>query len=135
MLLYTDASTNDSVVGIGYYLEPTFEQMKSIEGSTYLIGNYTSMEGEYHALIHGAAQANKLGVDTLYIHSDCEPLLDKMYFPDAENNDWFERRAVFHKLMQNFDVWKTVHIPRTMNQKADSMATIGRYRGEDTLCE
>lgn len=121
MRLHTDASHDEDVIGIAYIIEDDIEDIH-VEGKQYIEGDYTSMEAEYHALMFGIHAASWYGGDTLVVCTDCQPLVDKMYYPDANSQKWYDMRSECHALLNTFDCWEMNHIPRSHNERADRLA-------------
>jgi ribonuclease HI len=131
MRVYTDASTDGEFAGLGWLCEPTVEDCGKYEGKFPITGSFTSMECEYYALCRGAISAEQLGASTVYIHSDCTPLVEKMRCPDTEGI-WAQRADMFDVMLQDkFDIWKFVDIGRAGNTDADRLAKEALYRARE----
>jgi ribonuclease HI len=130
MRLHSDASHDEDVIGIAYVIEDEYEDIYA-EGKQYLHGKFTSMEAEYTAMMSGIHAASWRGNDTLVVCTDCEPLVDKMYFPDATNQKWFEYRQECHRILNTFDNWEMSNVPRSQNERADELAKQALYFGRE----
>lgn len=123
--LYTDGACDDEVTALAW--EIRHEDGVEI-GSRYMLGDYTSMEAEYYALLDGLRHARKYG-DEIEAFSDCEPMVQKMRIPDANNQDWYDRRQGCHRLLNKFDSWELEWTPRSQNTSADREAYEALERG------
>lgn len=130
MRLHSDASHDDDVIGIAYIIDDEIEDVH-VEGKQYVYGDYTSMEAEYEAMMFGIHAASWYGGDTLVVQTDCQPLVDKMYYPDATSDKWFQMRKECHKLLNTFDVWEMNHVPRERNDAADRLAKEALWFGRE----
>lgn len=128
LLVFTDASCGEDVIGLGYIIRVNGQEYK---GSTYIEGDYTSMEAEYLALKE-AVQAAEWIRDTdshLNLYTDCDPLARKM----TQKNgcaEWNKRYDEFHELASDW-AWHINWIPRTRNREADELASLGLRKGRD----
>lgn len=134
MQLYTDASRDENVIGIGYVIEggEPFEDFRK-EHRRHVFGEYTSMRAEYIAMMNGIHAASWHGNTRLEIFTDCEPLVRKMHYPDANRDDWYERRQQCHRLLQTFDSWSIQYIPRERNGETHRLAKEALYVGREKL--
>jgi len=119
MKVYTDAARDDEVAGMGWVI--VLDDGETIEGNRYMLGDYTSMEAEYFALLDGLRYARRHGSE-VEVFCDCEPLVEKMRVPDAYSNDWYDRRRGCHRLLRKFDSWELEWTPRSSNSNADRLA-------------
>lgn len=126
MLIFTDASCGEDVVGLGYVVKYDGEQY---EGATYLEGDYTSMEAEYLALKEAikATEWMRENDRNLDLYTDCDPLVGKM---EQKNGckEWNERYEEFHELASDYN-WTLRWIPRKRNGDADELASLGLRKG------
>lgn len=127
MKLYTDASRDDDIAGLGWVV--TLDDGSVIEESRYMLGEYTSMESEYYALLDGIRHSAKRPDTELAIHVDCQPLVNKMRYPDSDNELWERRRQGFLWLANKFDVWSIEWVPREANESANRLAFEALERG------
>lgn len=132
MRVHTDASHDTNVIGIAYIIDDEVDDIH-FEGKQYIIGEYTSMEAEYIAMMTGIHEASWHSGDTVTVLTDCEPLVDKMYFPDATNQKWFDYRQDCHRVLNTFDAWRMNDIPRHQNERADRLAKEALYTGREEL--
>lgn len=127
MLIHTDASLSDNIVGIGYTIRVN---QQTHENSTFVEGDYTSMEAEFMALKQAAEVVSEFfnEKEHIFFYTDCKGLAEKLENPDGK---WAERvekiRSILH---QN---WSVKWIPRERNNKADRLAHTGRRRGSSQL--
>lgn len=118
MKLYTDAACDDNIVAMGW--EIIFDG-NVVEGNRYMVGDYTSMQAEYFALLDGLRHARRYS-DEVEVFCDCKPLIKKMRVPDGNSQDWYDRRRGCHRLLQKFDSWELEWTPRASNTRADRLA-------------
>lgn len=118
MQVYIDAARDDNVAGMGWVIVP--DSGDRIENRRYMLGNYTSMEAEYFALLDGLRFGRRHGSE-VEVFSDCKPLIKKMRVPD-NNKDWYDRRRGAHRLLNKFDSWELEWTPRSSNSNADRLA-------------
>lgn len=95
---------------------------RTIEGNRYMVGNYTSMEAEYYALLDGIRIASYEGREAINVYTDCKPLVQKMRYPDNNNDEWYTRRRGAHWLLNKFEDWSLNWIPRENNESANRLA-------------
>jgi len=125
LLIHTDASLSDGIVGIGYTIranERTHENATFIEGE-----DYTSMDGEFLALKQAAevvAEFFETG-QHIFFYTDCQALSEKLQNP--QSSKWAERKKRLSELLKGN--WSVNWIPRERNNKADELAHVGRRRG------
>lgn len=119
MKVYTDAARDDDITGLGWTI---IHDDYTNTGNRYMVGNYTSMEAEYYALVEGIRLASFEGRDSIEVYSDCKPLIQKMRVPDGENEDWYTRRRGAHWLLNKFDSWTLNWVPRDNNESANRLA-------------
>lgn len=125
MLIHTDASLSDGIVGIGYTIRVN---QRTHENATFLEGeDYTSMDGEFLALKEAAEVVSEFfDVNQhVFFYTDCQALARKLEDPDCVK--WAERKETLSKLLKGN--WSVKWIPRERNNKADELAHTGRRRG------
>lgn len=131
MRVYSDASHDEDVVGIGYIIEDDVDEIYA-DGKQYIQGDFTSMEAEYFAMMTGIHAASWQYGGDLLVLTDCEPLVDKMYFPDATDQKWYDYRRDCHEILNTFDSWEMNHVPRNHNDEADRLAREALYFGRES---
>ncbi|QZA88953.1 ribonuclease HI family protein [Salinarchaeum sp. IM2453] len=92
------------------------------EGSD-TIGTATNNQAEYQALIAGLEVASEYGFDELQIRGDSE-LIIKQIRGEYQVSDptLREHRVTAHELLSEFSDWELTHVPREVNNRADSLA-------------
>lgn len=130
MRVFTDASRDDAIVGLGW--EIILDDGSTINGKRWLVGDYTSMEGEYFALLDGLRYARRYGSD-VEVYCDCQPLVEKMRVPDGTSEDWYNRRRGCHRLLNKFDSWELEWTERKNNENADRLAYEALEEGRQAL--
>lgn len=134
MRLHTDASRDDDVIGIGYVIRDDINDIE-VNGKQYRFGNFTSMEAEWKAMMTGIHAASWYGDGFLIVLTDCEPLREKMYWPDATSQKWYDMRKKCHKVLNTFEEWKMDVVDRTNNEQAHDLARRAIFMGRDELEE
>jgi ribonuclease HI len=130
MRVLTDGACDDSIAGIGWCV---FTEDENVKGKRYLVGDYTSMESEYYALLDGLRYARRESRESVTIRCDCKPLVEKMRVPDGNSEDWYKRRQGFHRLANKFDNWELEWMPRSSNDEADRLAYEALEQGRDEI--
>lgn len=107
MKLYTDASKDNGVFGIGYVIN--LKTGANIQGKRYVFGDYSSMDAEWFALMQGVDVAieNKTSFDSdIDIVLDCKPLVEKIREPDDLYEDkWYTYRKRALNRFFEFESW------------------------------
>ena len=87
------------------------------------IGETTNNRAEYEALIRGLEVARDHGFDEVDVRGDSE-LIVKPVRGEWNVNDpgLRERRVTALELLSGFDRWSLEHVPREINDRADSLA-------------
>lgn len=131
VIIYTDAARDDTVAGIGY----TITGEVTAEGKRYLTGHHTSMEAEYHALTEALRIASQRSQSREYCeaYTDAEPLLNKMRVPDANSDEWYDRRQGCHRLLNKFDDWELFWTSRDNNEDAHRLAREALFEGREEV--
>lgn len=119
MKVYTDAARDDDIAGLAWSISL---DERTIEDNRYMVGDYTSMEAEYYALVDGIRFASYEGRGEIEVYTDCKPLVKKMRVPDGNNEDWYSRRQGCHWLLNKFEDWSLEWTPRTNNESANRLA-------------
>ncbi|WP_410765449.1 ribonuclease HI [Haloferax sp. DFSO60] len=92
------------------------------EGSRRL-GKMTNNQAEYEALIAALTAAVEYGYDEVDVRGDSQLIVKQVRGEWNTNNpELRERRVKVHELLQNFDRWSLEHVPREINDRADSLA-------------
>jgi len=127
--VYTDASTGDEAVGVGY----TISGPVDIEGSKYIYGRFTSMEGEFQALIEALriARFHATEHDVCHVYVDVEPLIEKVDGPHPTFGIWQQRRASVEWLLSRFGSYEMHWCHRSHNTRAHDLAKAALYEARD----
>jgi len=127
LLIHTDASLCDNIVGIGYTIRV---DQRTHENATFVEGNYTSMEAEFEALKQAAKTVTEFfdATEHIFFYTDCKALKQKLEDPEGK---WAERVETLRSLL-NWE-WSVKWIPRERNDKADRLAHAGREQGAEHL--
>ena len=82
MEVYTDASVDTGVFGIGYVINHPSGQ--TVTGKNYVLGEYTSMQAEWYGIMEGINISTHVDPRMEWIHviTDCKPLVKKISEPD-----------------------------------------------------
>lgn len=125
--LHVDAARGQQCSGLGYVICGEV----SLEGRRVLMGTHSSMEAEYYALVEGLRVASIESESRMMCeaYTDCKPLTTKMRVPDANSQDWYDRRQGCHWLLNKFDKWELEHISRRTNSRAHELAREALFEG------
>jgi ribonuclease HI len=87
------------------------------------IGETTNNRAEYEALVRALEVARDHGFDEVDLRGDSE-LIVKQVRGEWNTNDpgLRERRVTVRELLSAFDRWSLEHVPREINDRADSLA-------------
>lgn len=92
------------------------------EGSE-TIGETTNNRAEYEALIRAVEAASEFGFDEVDVRGDSELIVKQVRGEyDTNNPELRERRVRVRELLERFDRWSLEHVPREINDRADSLA-------------
>lgn len=118
--IHVDAARDDTISGLGYVITGEV----SHEGNKFLVGQYTSMEAELHALLEGVrlATVRSNSREMCEVYTDCQPLRTKLCGSQPESGDWHEYRMSAHWLLDKFDSWEVIHTSRSHNEAAHNLA-------------
>jgi hypothetical protein len=139
MKVYTDASKDNGVFGIGYVIN--LKTGANIQGKRYVFGDYSSMDAEWFALMQGVDVAirNKTPFDSdIDIVVDCKPLVKKIREPDDLYEDkWYTYRKRALNRFFEFETWDLRWEARSHteeNKLANRLAreALWQARDEDT---
>lgn len=124
LIIHTDASCGDRVVGVGYTIRIDGEVY---EGATHYEGSYTSMEAEYLALKEAAQVAARFfgKREHLFFYTDCRGLVEKMEEPNGCEK-WNEKRDKLLSILGRVSAWSIKWVPRERNTDADALAHTAR---------
>ncbi|KAB1192221.1 reverse transcriptase-like protein [Haloferax sp. MBLA0076] len=87
------------------------------------IGKTTNNRAEYEALVEALSVAKDYGYDEVDVRGDSQ-LIVKQVRGEWKTNDpgLRERRVKANELLSTFDRWSLEHVPREINDRADSLA-------------
>ncbi|RDI71247.1 ribonuclease HI [Halopelagius longus] len=92
------------------------------EGSD-TVGKTTNNRAEYEALIRALEAADSYGFDEVDVRGDSELIVKQVRGEyDTNNPELRERRVRVRELLERFDRWSLEHVPREINERADSLA-------------
>lgn len=123
--MYTDGARDDDIAAMGWRIECDGDVE---ENHRYMLGEYTSMEAEYYALVDGLRHALRRG-NEIMVFTDCEPLVEKMRYSTAGDGEWYERKCGVDRLLDKFEWWQIEWIPRTQNEAANTQASLALRKG------
>jgi ribonuclease HI len=126
-IIYVDASRDDQIAGLGYTIDGDVD----ISGRRYMVGHYTSMEAEFHALVEALRIASQESEHNEYVevYTDCEPLVRKVCGGREERADWEQYRQSALWLLDKFDSWELKHTDRRSNEQAHNLARDALFAG------
>lgn len=88
------------------------------------IGTATNNEAEYAALVRALETARDLGFDRVDVRGDSELIVRQVTGQyDVRAPNLQERRVRARELLASFDDWSLEHVPRSVNDRADELAT------------
>ncbi|MBI2589183.1 4a-hydroxytetrahydrobiopterin dehydratase [Candidatus Saccharibacteria bacterium] len=92
-----------------------------VEKSGFYIGIATNNQAEYQALVKGLERAKKVGVKELIVHMDSELVIKQINgLYKIKNNLLQPLHQQIEKLARTFESIKFVHVPRILNNQADT---------------
>ena len=87
------------------------------------IGETTNNRAEYAALIRALEAAAGHGFDAIDVRGDSQLVVRQVRGEyDTNNPDLRERRVRVRELLERFDRWSIEHVPREVNDRADTLA-------------
>ncbi|AUV81002.1 ribonuclease H [Salinigranum rubrum] len=87
------------------------------------IGRSTNNRAEYEALVRALEVARDHGFDEVDVRGDSELVVKQVRGEWNTNDpDLRERRVTALELLSGFDRWSLEHVPREINDRADSLA-------------
>ena len=87
------------------------------------IGKATNNEAEYHALIRGVTAAQDYGFDSVIVQGDSELIVKQIRGEyDVNAPGLKDLRVTALERLTTFDTWELNHVPRSVNERADSLA-------------
>lgn len=94
------------------------------------IGRATNNQAEYRALIDGLEAAREYGFDEVCVRGDSELILKQVRGEwDVTDPTLREHRVTVRELLEEFDTWSLTHVPRELNDRADTLASEAFDRG------
>jgi len=87
------------------------------------IGETTNNRAEYAALERALEAASDYGFDEVDVRGDSQLIVRQVRGEyDTNNPELRERRVRVMELLSSFDRWSIEHVPREVNDRADSLA-------------
>ncbi|MFA1610557.1 ribonuclease HI [Halobellus rubicundus] len=87
------------------------------------IGETTNNRAEYEALERALEAAREYGFDEIDVRGDAQLIVRQVRGEyDTNNPELRERRVRVRELLETFDRWSIEHVPRAVNDRADSLA-------------
>jgi len=87
------------------------------------IGTTTNNRAEYAALERALEAASEYGFDEVDVRGDSQLTVRQVTGRyDTNNPELRERRVRVRELLDTFDRWSIEHVPRAVNDRADSLA-------------
>ena len=84
---------------------------------------------EYEALVHGLRLAKELGIRRILCYGDSDLVVQQCSGEwDARNSNMASYRFLVQKLSGSFEGCEFLHVPRTENEAADTLAKIASSR-------
>ena len=121
--VHVDGASNQKGAGIGLVL--TSSEMITIEKSLRLNFPATNNEAEYEALLEGMAMVLKMGGRSINLFSDSRLIVGQVK-GEFETKDERMRSYLSRvkALQMEFESFSLLHVPRSGNTHADSLATL-----------
>ena len=127
--VYVDGTTNQRGSGVGLVLISS--KRITIEKSLRLDFSITNNGAKYEALIEGMSIVQKLGRKAVNMFSDSRLIVGQMNrelkVRDKRMQEYLDQAKC---LRSNFDSFSLLHIPRSRNTHADSLATLATSSGQ-----
>ncbi|MFB6251158.1 MAG: ribonuclease HI [Halobellus sp.] len=87
------------------------------------IGKTTNNRAEYEALECALEAARDYGFDEVDVRGDAQLIVRQVTGEyDTNNPELRKRRVRARELLEDFDQWSIEHVPRAVNDRADSLA-------------
>ncbi len=123
-ILYCDGASrgNPGAAGIGMVIETPEGDEVFAWGE--FIGNATNNVAEYKAMIHGLYYAHELGVKHIEVRADSQLIVRQINGIYKVKSS--KLKPLYHKAcarLDQFDTWRINHIERSLNSKADKLAS------------
>lgn len=94
-----------------------------VEEGSERIGEATNNQAEYEALVRALTVAREFGFDEVDVRGDSELVVKQVRGEyDTNNPELREKRVDVLELLDSFDRWSLAHVPREINDRADSLA-------------
>jgi len=88
------------------------------------IGRATNNRAEYEALVRALEAAVELGFRRVDVRGDSELVVRQVRGEyETRNPTLRERRVTARELLERFDDWSIEHVPRSVNERADRLAS------------
>ena len=118
-----DERANQRGSGVGLVL--VSPKKITIEKSLRLGFSATNNEAEYEALLMGMAMVQKMGGKTVEMFSDSRLVVGQVIGElEARDTRMQEYLGQFSHIQTKFEFFDLLHIPRSKNTHADSLATL-----------
>jgi len=128
-IIHTDAARGERVSGLGY----TIDGDVSLDGNKYMVGTFTSMEAELHALLEGVRLATQHSGSRreCEVYIDVKPLKHKICGTDEIREDWRQYQQSARWLLDKYDSWTIEHCSRSHNTAAHDLAREALFEGRE----
>ena len=121
--VHVDGASNQKGAGIGLVL--TSSEMITIEKSLRLNFPATNNEAEYEALLEGMAMVLKMGGRSINLFSDSRLIVGQVKGEfEAKDERMRSYLSRVKALQMEFESFSLLHVPRSGNTHADSLATL-----------
>ena len=121
--VYVDGATNQRGSGVGLVL--ISPERITIEKSLRLGFSATNNEAEYEALLEGMSMVQKLGGKAVNMFSDLRLVVGQVNGElEARDERMQGYLSQVRHLQSHFDSFSLLHVPRSGNTHADSLATL-----------
>ena len=128
--MYVDGASNQKGSGVGLVLISPKKVI--VEKSLRLDFSATNNEGEYEALMMGMAMVHRMGGKSVKVFSDSKLVISQVKGEIEAKDERMQGYLSQVKCLQSeFESFDLIHIPRSGNAHADSLATLATSSAQD----
>ena len=128
--VYVDGASNQKGLGVGLVLMSSEKVV--IEKSLRLNFSATNNEAEYEALLEGMAMVQRIGGKSIKLFSDSRLVVNQVKGEFEAKDERMQGYLSQVKCLQlKFDSFDLLHVPRSGNAHADSLAMLATSSAQD----
>ncbi|XP_057730619.1 uncharacterized protein LOC130945949 [Arachis stenosperma] len=125
--LYVDGASNENGCGVGILLKD--DEGVQAEQSIKFLFQTTNNQAEYEALLAGLRLAKEVGISSLTVHCDSLLVVQQVSGQFQVRDKLLEKYLSSVKtLVQSFQKFEILHIPREENCRADILSKLATHR-------